>query len=166
MSALRTLCKALNISPFGRMEDILARVHSAADNAGLQIFVAQEYWFPSLQQLNEMIEQMADDDARHQHNHLQLQHSAWLLSQPPAYATDEALPDMLTQVTAVEPIQLPSITNYTPIEATVDATVAPTGCEVAPAPISMTTVVLMTMIAYATWTMMSVIHNYTLDLFK
>ena len=48
MSALRTLCKALNISPFGRMEDILARVHSAADDAGLQIFVAREYWFPSL----------------------------------------------------------------------------------------------------------------------
>jgi hypothetical protein len=165
MSALRTLCKALNISPFGRMEDILARVHSAADNAGLQIFVAQEYWFPSLQQLNELIEQVADDDALYQHNHLQLQHSAWLLSQPPAYATDEALPDMLTQVTAVEPMQLPSITNYTPVEATVEATVAPTRCEVAPAPISMTTVVLMTMVAYATWEIMNVIHNYKLEIF-
>ena len=82
------------------------------------------------------------------------------------YATDGELPDMLTQVTAVEPIQLPSITNYTPVEATVDATVAPTRCEVAPAPISMTTVVLMTVVAYATWTMLSVIHNYTLGLFK
>ena len=50
MSALRTLCKALNISSFGRMEDMLARAHSAADDAGLQIFVAQEHWFPSLQE--------------------------------------------------------------------------------------------------------------------
>ena len=40
MSALRTLCTALRISPFGRMEDMLARVHSAADAVGLQIFVA------------------------------------------------------------------------------------------------------------------------------
>ena len=78
------------------------------------------------------------------------------------YATDGELPDMLTQVTAVEPIQLPSITNYTPVEAVV----TPTRCEVAPAPISMTTVVLMTVVAYATWTMLSVIHNYTLGLFK
>ena len=72
MLALRTLCKVLNISPFGRMEDMLARAHSAADDAGLQNFVAQEHWFPSLQDFNELIEQVADDDARYQHNQMQL----------------------------------------------------------------------------------------------
>ena len=46
MSALRTLCKALRISPFGRMEDMLAGAHTATDDAGLQIFVEQAYWFP------------------------------------------------------------------------------------------------------------------------
>ena len=72
MSALRTLCKALHISPFGRMEDMLTRAHSAADEAGLQIFVAQEHWVPSLQDLNELIEQVADDDARYRHSQMQL----------------------------------------------------------------------------------------------
>ena len=60
MPALQTRCKALHISPFGRMEDMLARAHTAADNAGLHIFVARESCFPSLQDLNELIEQVAD----------------------------------------------------------------------------------------------------------
>ena len=114
MSALQTLCKALRISPFGRMEDMLAHAHTAADNAGLQIFVAQAHWFPSLQELNELIEQVADDEAQYQHNQMQLQHSAWLLSQPPGYASDEDMPDTLTQVTAVEHVQLPLIAECTP----------------------------------------------------
>ena len=47
------------------MEDMLTRAHAASDNAGLQIFVAQAHWFPSLQELNELIEQVADDDAQY-----------------------------------------------------------------------------------------------------
>ena len=109
MSALRTRCKALRmrISPFGRMEDMLARAHTAAGDAGLQIFVEQTHWFPSLQELNELVnvEQVADDDAQYQHNQVQLQHSAWLLSQPPGYESDADVPGETTQVTAVAHMQ-------------------------------------------------------------
>ena len=133
MSALRTLCKALHISPFGRMEDMLTRAHSAADDAGLQIFEVQEHWFPSLQDLKELIEQVADDDARYRHNQVQLQHSAWLLPQPPGYTTDDDVPDAMTQVAAVESAQLPSMADCTPN----NTVVAQTRCILADVPMHM-----------------------------
>ena len=93
MSALRTLCAALRIIAFGRMGDILRRAHTAADEAGLQIFVDRDHWFPSLQDLTEMIEQVAVEDAIRQHRIAQLQHSACQLSQPSdngaAYTQDD-----------------------------------------------------------------------------
>ena len=141
---------------------MLTRAHSAADGAGLQIFVAQEHWFPSLQDLNELIEQVADDDARYRHNQMQLQHSAWLLSQPPGYTADDDVPDATTQVTAVESIQLPSMANCTPT----NTVVAQTRYTLAAEPMHMHTVVIMTMVAYATWTILSVIHYYMMKFFE
>ena len=82
------------------MEDMLVRVHTAACNAGLQIFVEQAHWFPPLQDLNELVDQVADDEAQYQHIQIQLQHRVWLLSQPPGYKSDEEVPGEVTQVTA------------------------------------------------------------------
>ena len=144
------------------MEDMLTRAHSAADGAGLQIFVAQEHWFPSLQDLNELIEQVADDDARYQHDQMQLQHSAWLLSQPPGYTSDDDAPDAMTQVTSVDSIPLPSMAICTPT----NTVVAQARCTLAAEPVHMHTVVIMTMVAYATWTILGVIHNYVMKFFE
>ena len=90
------ICAALRINPFGRIQDILRRAHTAADEAGLQIFVDRDHWFPSLQDLTEMIEQVADEEAIRQHRITQLQYSAWQLSQPSdddaEYAEDNDAP--------------------------------------------------------------------------
>ena len=145
------------ISPFGRMEDMLARAHTAADNAGLQIFVEQAYWFPSLQDLNELIEQVADDAARYQHNQVQLQHSVWLRSQPPGYESDEDVPDVMTQVTAVERIQVPSLASYAPT----NTIMAQPRYALAAEPMGVQVVVIVTMVAYATWTIMGLMHNHS-----
>ena len=165
MSALRTLCKALHISPFGRMEDILARAHTAADDAGLQVFVEQTYWFPSFQELNELIEQVADDDAQYQHNQVQLQHSAWLLSQPPGYESDAGVPEETTPDAPVAHMQFPSMINCAPT----NTVIAQPRCELAAEPraMSMQLVVLivMSMVVYATWAIMSLIHSYMIQFF-
>ena len=118
--------------------------------------------FPSLQELNELIEQVADDDAQYQHNQMQLQHGAWLLSHPPGYTSDDDIPDTLTQVTAVEPLQLPSIADRAPT----NTVVAQTRCDLAAEPIRMQPVVIMTMIVYATWTIMNLVHSYVVEFFE
>ena len=115
-----------------------------------------------LQDLNELIEQVADDDARYRHNQMQLQHSAWLLLQPPGYTTDEDVPDAMMQVAAVEAVQLPSMADCTPT----NTVVAQTRCTLAAEPMHMQTIVIMTMVAYATWTIMNIIHNYMMKFFE
>ena len=144
------------------MEDMLARAHSTADDAGLQILVAHEYWVPSLQDLNELIEQVADDDARYRHNQMQLQHSAWLLTQPPGYTDDDNVPDSMTQVTTMASMELPPMAHRTPT----NTVMAQTRSAVAAEPMHMHTVIIMTMVAYATWNILSVIQEYIMKLFQ
>ena len=88
--------------------------------------------------------------------------SAWLLSQPPGYTTDDDIPAALTQVAAMEPMQLPSVADCTPT----NTVVAQTRCELAAEPIHMQTVVVMTMVVYATWIIMNLIHNYVVEFFE
>ena len=70
--------------------------------------------------------------------------------------------DAVTQVTAVEPLQLPSMADCTPT----NTVMVQTRCTVPAEPMRMQTVVIMTMVTYATWTIMSAIHNYMMKFFE
>ena len=90
--------------------------------------------------MNELIAQVADDDAQYRHNQMQLQHSVWLLSRSPGSDNDDAVPDVLTQVTAVEHMQLPSLTSC----ALTNTVMAQPRCKLAAESMSMQVVVIMT----------------------
>ena len=88
---------------------------------------------------------------------MQLQHSAWLLSQPPGYESDEDVPNVMTQVDAVGHMQVPSLASCGPA----NTVMAPPRYTLAAEPVSVQVVVIMTMVAYAMWGTMS--HD---DLFR
>ena len=115
-----------------------------------------------MQDLNELIEQVADESTRYQHNQMQLQHSAWLLSQPPEYADDEDVPDVVTQVMPTVSVELPPMARCAPT----NTVVAQTRDVVATEPVQLHTVVIMAMVAYATWNILGIIQQCVMKLFE